>query len=52
MEEKKKDEEITKLNEIIFDPDLSVEEIEERLEFVEVWICVTYCSPVGSTAIK
>ncbi|MBN1302676.1 MAG: hypothetical protein JW995_15765 [Melioribacteraceae bacterium] len=48
MEEKKKDE-IVKLNEIFLDPNLSVEELEERLELAEAapWICVGYVDCIG-----
>ncbi len=33
------------LNDLLYDNDLSIEELEERLEMSSVWICVTqYCS--------
>jgi len=41
--------EVQSLNDVLYDADLSIEELEERLEFAEPWICVIYnnsCSPV------
>ncbi len=37
MEEEKV---VQKVNDIIFDPDLSVEELEERLELGDAWVCL------------
>ncbi len=36
-EEKEK---MEQLNDVIFDPDLSVEELEERLELSDTWVCL------------
>lgn len=56
MEENKK--EIVPLNQIFLDPNLSVEELEERLEMADApWLCIGYvcvdcgsvCSPVCTT---
>lgn len=44
MEEKKK-EELEELNDLIFDPSLSVEELEERLEFDSWGICSDVLCP-------
>lgn len=53
MEENKK--KSIPLNEIFLDPNLSVEELEERLEMAEApWICIGYvsCQPICQPIVQ
>jgi hypothetical protein len=49
MEENKDKLEVKSLNDVLYDADLSIDELEERLEFESVWICGIYdnrCDPI------
>jgi hypothetical protein len=46
MEENKEKLEVKSLNEVLYDVDLSIDELEERLEFETVWFCLVYKNEV------
>ncbi len=49
MDDQKSKDEVESMNDVLFDTDLSIDELEERLEFSSVWICGVYdnrCQPI------